>query len=147
MANASLTIGQVAAAAGVPIDTVRYYERRGVLPPVARRSSGYRAFPPETVERIAFVKWLQALGFNLDEVIGLLRQIDTDGPTCPPAREHASAILGRIDQKIASLTATRQRLANMLEACDAGGCAALSEMAPRVRLPLHRGTRTRASHG
>jgi DNA-binding transcriptional MerR regulator len=131
----SLTIGQVAAAAGVAIDTVRYYERRGVLPPIARRSSGYRAFPPETVERIAFVKELQSLGFNLDEVIGLLRAADANEGTCEPARGYATAILGRIDEKIRALVAIRGRLAGLVDACDAGGCGPLAEATPRIRLP------------
>jgi DNA-binding transcriptional MerR regulator len=83
MTKGALSIGEVAARAGVGIDTVRYYERRGVVPPAERRSSGYRAFRPQTVERIVFVKELQALGFSLDELDQLASIVDAcnDG-TC-----------------------------------------------------------------
>lgn len=138
MTNGSLNIGQVAAAAGVAVDTVRYYERRGVLPPIERRRSGYRAFPPETVERIGFVKELQSLGFNLEEIIGLLQAADANEVTCEPAREYATAILGRIDEKIRSLASIRDRLAGLVDACDAGSCEPLAEATPRIRLPLAR---------
>jgi MerR family copper efflux transcriptional regulator len=147
-ASRSLTIGQVAARAGVAIDTVRYYERRGVIPPVVRRASGYRAFPAETVERIGFVKELQSLGFNLDEIIGLLKLVDSDAATCGPARERAIAVLDRIDAKLHALSATRRRLASLLEACDAGTCQQLvAEVTPRIsvagpRRPLHRSLRS-----
>jgi MerR family mercuric resistance operon transcriptional regulator len=135
MNRPSLSIGQVAAAAGVPVDTVRYYERRGVLPPIERRRSGYRAFRPETVDRIAFVKELQALGFTLDEVIAVLELIDSNAPVCATARVYAGATLDRIDAKIRALSETRQRLASLLERCLGDPCARIAEVAPRVRLP------------
>ena len=139
MGTKSLRIGEVAAGAGVGIDTVRFYERRGVLPPIERRSSGYRSFRPETVERIAFVKELQALGFSLDEVIELLKVIDSNGPTCATARGYAVATIDRIDAKIRALSETRQRLASVLQACEEGDCGPLADVTPRVRLPIASG--------
>ena len=136
MRTKSLRIGEVAAGAGVGIDTVRFYERRGVLPPIERRSSGYRSFRPETVERIGFVKELQALGFSLDEVIELLKTIDSNGPTCATARGYAVATIDRIDAKIRALSETRQRLASLLQACQGDDCGPLADATPRVRLPL-----------
>jgi DNA-binding transcriptional MerR regulator len=133
----SLTIGTVAERAGVRVDTVRYYERRGVLPAPARKASGYRTFQPAAVERIVFVKELQALGFSLDEVIDVLRLADARGATCASTRGHARAILARIDAKIAALTATRNRLASLVDACSAGECA-VENASARVRLPLAR---------
>ena len=135
MRKPSLSIGEVAARAGVRVDTVRYYERRGVLPPAERRSSGYRAFEPQTVDRILFVKELQALGFTLDELVTLLRLVDTDAASCESARGYAVATLGRIDAKIRALSATRKQLASILDACN-GTCAQLAEVTPLVRLPL-----------
>jgi DNA-binding transcriptional MerR regulator len=136
MTKGALKIGEVAARAGVGIDTVRYYERRAVLPPAERRSSGYRAFKPQTVERIVFVKELQALGFSLDEVTALLRLVDTDSASCASARGYVVATLERIDAKIRALSATRAKLGSVLEACDAGTCEQLQEVTPHVRLPL-----------
>jgi DNA-binding transcriptional MerR regulator len=136
MTKESLSIGEVAARAGVAIDTVRYYERRGVLPPAERRSSGYRAFKPQTVERIVFVKELQTLGFTLDELVALLRLVDTNTASCESAREYAVATLDRIDAKINALSATRHQLASIVDACNGGTCAQLKEATPLIRLPL-----------
>ena len=134
---AHLGIGQVAVRAGVKIDTVRYYERRGVLPAAERRASGYRSFQPQAVERIVFVKELQALGFTLDEVIDLLRLVDSEGATCATARPHVEKTLQRVEAKIAALTAMRDRLAARLRNCEGGACA-MEKAIPQVRLPRRR---------
>jgi DNA-binding transcriptional MerR regulator len=148
MTKGSLSVGEVAARAGVAIDTVRYYERRGVVPPAERLSSGYRAFRPQTVERIVFVKELQALGFTLDELVALLGLVDTNTASCESARGYAVATLDRIDAKIKALSATRNQLASILDACNSGTCGQLAEVAPLVRLPLassRSGTSTRTT--
>src|SRR5271170_4741588 len=129
-----LSVGRVAARAGVKIDTVRYYERRGVLPTAERRPSGYRSFAPQAVDRIVFVKEMQALGFTLDEIIALLRLVDSDAATCATARPHVQSTLQRIEAKIAALTAMRDRLAGLLQNCTGGACS-LEEVSPQVRLP------------
>jgi DNA-binding transcriptional MerR regulator len=136
MASRSLSIGEVAARAGVGVDTVRYYERRGVLPPAPRRRSGYRAFQPQAVDRIVFVKELQALGFTLDELVALLKLVDTNEATCGSARGYAVATLDRIDAKIRALSATRAQLASILDACSSGACEELESATPLIRLPL-----------
>jgi DNA-binding transcriptional MerR regulator len=64
MERIALRVGEVAARAGVHRETLRYYERRGLIPPPPRRISGYRAYPPETVERVRLIKWAQGLGFT-----------------------------------------------------------------------------------
>jgi DNA-binding transcriptional MerR regulator len=131
----ALSIGAVAKRAGVRVDTVRYYERRGVLPRAERRRSGYRAFRPQAVERIVFVKELQALGFSLDEIVELLRLADAGTASCASVRRHAEATLGRIDAKIRALTSTRDRLATVVVGCASGACAQMDEISPRIRLP------------
>jgi DNA-binding transcriptional MerR regulator len=141
MSRSTLTIGAVAKRAGVRVDTVRYYERRGVLPPADRRTSGYRAFRPEVVERIVFVKALQSFGFGLDEIVAVLRLIDAGTGECASVRGFAESTLTRIDAKIADLAATRARLAAALVGCDRGACAHIEDVAPRVRLPIARGPR------
>ena len=72
MGQSELRIGEVAARTGVSIDTLRYYEKRQLLPRAPRTAGGFRLFSPEAVERIRFIKQAQALGFSLDEVSELL---------------------------------------------------------------------------
>jgi MerR family mercuric resistance operon transcriptional regulator len=110
-----------------------------VLPPVERRRSGYRAFAPETVDRIVFVKELQALGFTLEEVIALLKLVDSNAPLCATARAYATAKLDRLDAKIRALSESRRRLA--LEGCLEGDCARLADVAPRIRVRPPRAVR------
>src|SRR6266487_5982261 len=88
-----MKIGQVAREAGVSIDTVRFYERRGVLPAPERRPSGYRMFTETAVPRIRMARSLQSLGFTLDEVIDALRAHDAGGATCDSERWRLEAVV------------------------------------------------------
>ena len=115
-------IGQVAAQAGVSVDAVRFYERRGVLPQPRRRESGYRQYTSATVERIRFAKALQAIGFSLDDIVAVLRDVDAGMATCESERPRFETVLARIDEKIAELTAVRRRLRLTLTRCRAGRC-------------------------
>jgi DNA-binding transcriptional MerR regulator len=115
-------IGQVAQEAGVSVDTVRFYERRGVLPAARRRPSGYRVFSESAVERIRTAKALQELGFTLDEVIDALHAHDGGGATCQSERWRLEAVVDRIDAKIAELRRARRNAADSLEDCRAGRC-------------------------
>src|SRR5258707_15890276 len=83
-----LTIGRVAAAAGVNVETIRYYQRRGLLEEPAKPLGGYRNYPTEMVKRIRFIKRAQALGFTLEDVAGLLQLNDTDA--CAKTRHLAA---------------------------------------------------------
>lgn len=122
-----MKIGQVAKESGVSIDTVRFYERRGVLPAVQRRPSGYRVFSESAVERIRTVKALQDLGLTLDEIIDALQAHDGNGATCERERWRLEAVLDRIDAKIAELKQARRNAANALEDCRAGRCRLLPD--------------------
>jgi DNA-binding transcriptional MerR regulator len=115
-------IGEVAREAGVSIDTVRFYERRGVLPASERRPSGYRVFTPSTVERIRMARALQALGFTLDQVIDMLHAHDAGAASCESERWRLEAALDRIDANIAELRRTRRDLRKVIEECRAGRC-------------------------
>jgi DNA-binding transcriptional MerR regulator len=117
-----MKIGQLARAAGVTVDTVRFYERRGVLPQPARLPSGYRVYTAATVERIRLARTLQALGFTLDEVVDALHASDAGTATCAGERWRLEHVLQRIDQQIAHLAAVRQNVRDVLEDCDAGRC-------------------------
>jgi DNA-binding transcriptional MerR regulator len=115
-------IGQVAREAGVSIDTVRFYERRGVLPASERKPSGYRMFTESTVERIRMARELQSLGFTLDEVIDALHAHDTGVATCESERWRLEAVVDRIDARIAELRRTRRRTMMIIEECRAARC-------------------------
>ena len=119
----ALKIGQLASRSGVSIDTVRFYERRGVLPPPRRRESGYRQYSSATVERIRFTKSLQALGFSLDDIVAVLRDVDAGVATCEQQRPRFEAVLSRIDEKIAELQTVRRKLKSTLVRCGAGRCS------------------------
>jgi DNA-binding transcriptional MerR regulator len=115
-------IGQVAADAKVSVDTVRFYERRGVLPVPHRRPSGYRDFDASTVERIRMARTLQRLGFTLDEVIDALRAHDSGTATCDSERWRLEAVVDRIDARIAELRRTRRAVTATMSDCRAGRC-------------------------
>ncbi|GAB3407926.1 MerR family transcriptional regulator [Flindersiella endophytica] len=122
-----MKIGEVAKAAGVSVDTVRFYERRGVLPAADRKPSGYRTFAASTVERIQLAKSLQELGFTLDEVIEALRSHDAGGATCESERWRLEAVLDRIDARIADLHRVRRTTKDALADCEAGRCRLVPE--------------------
>jgi DNA-binding transcriptional MerR regulator len=112
-------ISEAAAQAGVNVQTIRYYERRRLLPAAGRRPSGYRELPAETVRVVRFIKRAQDLGFSLDEVAELLRLRRSKD------RAKARAIAGRrlkqIEQKLAELAAMRDALTHLVHTCRHGG--------------------------
>lgn len=117
-----MKIGQVAQEAGVSVDTVRFYERRGILPVAGRRPSGYRVFSATAVERIRMAKALQELGFTLDEVVDALTAHDQGGATCDSEQWRLEAVVNRLDAKIAELTRARLAATETLLDCQAGRC-------------------------
>jgi DNA-binding transcriptional MerR regulator len=117
-----MKIGQLAEQAGVSVDTVRFYERRGVLPIPERVASGYRTYTTTTAERIRLARRLQQLGFMLDEVIDALHANDRGGASCESERWRLEAVLARIDTKIADLRAVRREVRVVMAACDTGSC-------------------------
>src|SRR5687767_1534954 len=117
----SLRIGDVAKRAGVNLETVRFYERKGLLPRPPRGRSGYRAFSEDAVRRVRMIKRTQALGFSLKEITELLAiGVDPDG-TCADVRERTMAKLANIDVKIAELRRMKKALAAMAEKCPGRG--------------------------
>jgi len=128
---AVLRIGDLAERTGVTVDTLRYYERRGLVRPTGRRASGYREYPPEAVGVVRFVKRAQALGFTLAEVEELLRlRGDASRPAAAlAAREVALAKIGDIDERVRQLQALRGALAGLVDACEST-CGIAGPMAP-----------------
>lgn len=105
-----LSIGQVARRAGVGVETVRYYEREGLLEEPPRRASGYRQYSEQVVKRLHFIKRAQKLGFSLKEITELL-QLRVDAQTaCEEVRQHAEAKIAEVDRKLIELQRMRQAL-------------------------------------
>jgi MerR family transcriptional regulator, copper efflux regulator len=129
-----LKIGQVASLVGVGVDTVRYYERLGLLPEAPRRASGYRVFDESTVERIKLIKRLQDLGLSLDEIDAMLRAVGEHGAECAHESDKIRSALARTEAKLEALTAVRDKLQLALSRCTAGACTIVEDVA-RVTKP------------
>ena len=125
-----MRIGAVADQAGVTVDTVRFYERRGLLARAERSPSGYRVFDSATVERLDLIRRLQGIGLTIAEIRDALGAHDFGGATCDSERWRIEAVRERVDTKISELTALRVRLDAVLTACVTGECS-LAPMAPR----------------
>jgi DNA-binding transcriptional MerR regulator len=117
-----MRIGEIATRAGVTVDTVRFYERVGVLPAPERRESGYRDFPPGTVERIRLTRELQGIGFTLADAVDALAAHDAGGATCESERWRLAAVLARVDAKLEELERLRGRIVEAQHACATGRC-------------------------
>lgn len=118
---AQLRIGDLAQRAGINLETIRYYERRGLLARPPRTESGYRAFPPDAVRRIRFIKRAQELGFSLKEIKELLILRVDARTTCAEVRRRAQAKVADVDQKIRSLNRIRKALLRLTAACTGRG--------------------------
>lgn len=116
----ALTIGRVAKAAGVNTETVRYYERLGLMPRPPRVGA-YRVYSREHVARLAFIKRSQGLGFSLKEIGGLLALRVQRGSSCAEVKRRATQKLGDIDAKIEELKAIRRALTRLARACRGAG--------------------------
>jgi Hg(II)-responsive transcriptional regulator len=113
--------GEFAKRAGVNVETLRFYERRGLLPMPPRQASGYREYPPGDVRRIRFIKRAQELGFSLGEIRDLLSLRVQRGTTAAEVRSRAEAKLGDIRRKIADLRAIERALKKLTDACPGQG--------------------------
>jgi len=111
----SLRTGEVARQAGVNVETLRFYEREGIFPEPPRRMSGYREYPPETVN---FVKRAQELGFSLKEIRELLDLRGVPRRASKKVRQLVQEKIGEIEHKIRDLDAMRQALGDLLCACE-----------------------------
>lgn len=115
-----LSIGRLARAAEVGIDTVRFYERAGLMPPAPRTASGYRTYGPGDVERLRFIRRAKALGFSLEEIGELLRLSEGKGARAG-VKALAEKRLRDLEQKIRELTVFRDTLARYARECSGQG--------------------------
>ncbi len=121
MNGGMLRIGEIARQAGVNVQTLRYYEKRRLLPVPGRRPSGYREYPPETVQFIRFIRRAQDLGFTLSEIEELLALRKHGARRRAKVRSVAEAKLRDINEKIRSLEAIRQALLTLVRSCACQG--------------------------
>lgn len=113
-----MTIGRLAKAAGVHLETIRYYQRRGLVDEPRRPAGGVRRYGEEAVARLRFIRRAQDVGFSLDEVKVLLRL--ERAPGCRDARALAAARLAAVDKRIADLQRMKKTLLRLVSQCDTG---------------------------
>ncbi|MGH8066637.1 MAG: MerR family transcriptional regulator [Candidatus Entotheonellia bacterium] len=116
-----LTIGEVAGQAEVHIETLRYYERRGLVAKPPRSTSNYRRYPEDAVRRVRFIKRAQELGFSLRDIKELLSLRAAPEAGCQEVRAHAEAKITDIDDKIGVLTAMKHALSTLVMECSGEG--------------------------
>lgn len=112
-----LKVGEVARKAGVKLQTIHYYERRGLLAPPPRTPSNYRAYPQETVRRVRFIKRAQELGFTLSEIEELLSLRAEPRGRCADVRQRAEAKVRDINEKVRTLQAMKKALTGLIGEC------------------------------
>lgn len=112
-----LTIGQVARRAGVGVETVRFYERQGLIEEPPRRSSGYREYDDEVVSRLRFIRRAKELGFTLKEIKELLSLRHDPSTSAADVRQRAEAKIADIESKVRTLQKMRKALRRLTSAC------------------------------
>jgi DNA-binding transcriptional MerR regulator len=126
-----LRIGQLAERAGVSADTIRHYDRLGLLPRTSRTAAGYRLFSPAVVQRVSLIRDAVGVGFSLHELAAFLQEREAGGAPCHDVRATAARILDALDTQIGELTTRRDALRAMLDDWD----HRLAETAPHQ--PAH----------
>jgi DNA-binding transcriptional MerR regulator len=146
----SFMVGEAAKRAGVSPDTVRYYERIGLLPRAPRTAGGYRCYTDTAVARVLFVRNAIRFGFSTKQLSGFLHARDHGRPPCRSVRDAGQRLLGEMDRQLVELTAARAAMADTLAAWDAklartprGAAAHL--LADLPTLPARRNLRGRAA--
>lgn len=127
----AMTIGVLSRRAGVLVETIRYYERVGLLPRPARTRSGYRRYGLEDAKRLTLIKRARELGFSLAEISALLSLADAEGRRCADARAIAEKHVADIRTKIADLQTMERILDRVIEDCRTGrmaGCPLLDAL-------------------
>lgn len=129
----TLSIGELANATDTKVETIRYYERIGLLPKPARTASNYRAYSRSHLARLSFIRRARHLGFSLEQVRALLRLSDDSGRSCAEVDAMARGHRDTVDAKIADLTALRRELDSLIRQCDGGtidDCRIIEALSP-----------------
>ena len=117
-----LRVAELAATVGISPDTVRYYEKAGLLPQPARTPAGYRAYDEAAIDRLRFIQGAQRLGLRLADIRDMLAVRDTGQCPCEPAEQLLSRRIAEVDAELARLTALRTEMAAMRDALPASDC-------------------------
>lgn len=117
----SITIGRVAKAAGIGVETVRFYERQGLIPEPPRSRSGYRLYSEGTIRRLRFVLRAKSLGFTLAEIVELLSLSATPAAGCGDVLGRARAKIDDIEERVAQLVAMKDALEGLVDQCSGVG--------------------------
>jgi Cu(I)-responsive transcriptional regulator len=131
-----LTIGAIADLTGTKVETIRYYERMGLLAAPARTSGNYRSYEPSHVARLSFIRRARDLGFSLDQVRELLGLADQKDRSCESVDTIAREHLAEVERKIADLKGLRRELDALISQCRHGTiaeCRILDALAPKRR--------------
>lgn len=133
----SLTIGELAKQTATGLETIRFYEREGLIDSPPRRPSGYRAYPPETVVRVRFIRTAKELGFSLKEIAELLALRVDPVESCAHVKSIAEAKIADIERRVRTLQRMRKSLHKLVDACDAktptGECPILESLDKEAR--------------
>ncbi len=116
----SLSRGLLSKKTGVNGETIRYYEKIGLMPEPLRSASGYRVYDHSHLKRLSFIKRCRELGFTLKEIAALLGLVDGGSYSCAEIRDHTKSHLQDIDNKIRDLQKMQQTLRNMVSECEGG---------------------------
>ena len=128
-----LTIGRLAKATGTKVETVRWYEKVGLIDPPGRTDANYRVYAARDLARLSFIRRARNLGFSLDQIRSLIEMSDDRDRDCASVDALATANLAEIDRKIADLRALRRELSNVVSSCRGGSvadCRILDALAP-----------------
>jgi MerR family mercuric resistance operon transcriptional regulator len=144
MAERTIAIGELSRRTSCNIETIRYYERIGLMPAPPRRGR-YRSYGPEDIGRLAFVRRARELGFTLEEIRALFGLVAAGQAACADARDLAATHLKDVRTRIADLRRTERVLANTVRACDAGdnACCPLIAALSKPVVPPPMSTRSR----
>jgi len=127
-----MRIGEIATATGVDVETVRYYEKKGVLPAPERRDNGYRSYGPKHLERLSFIRHCRSLDMTLADIRRLLELLDRPASECGDVDELVDLQLKRVQARIASLQALERQLGGLRARCKsrrtAAKCGILAEL-------------------
>ncbi len=139
-----MTIGKAARAAGVGVETIRFYERKGLIEQPPRPAfGGFRVYPAETVRRVRFIRQGQELGFSLRQIAELLSLKADPATDCSDVRRRAQAKLEEVDEKLARLTGIRAALEELIAACPGRGalraCSIMGALEDGDDTPKHHG--------
>ncbi len=145
------TIGQVARQSGVGVETVRFYEREGLIPQPSRPESGFRRYTQDAVSRIRFIQRSKALGFSLKEIKELLSLRVDSATSCGEVKKRAEEKIADIERKIHTLREMKDALAKLTAACrgkgPTGACPILEALGKPGRTPASEAPGTRRKGG